>query len=379
MKFNMMIFLFILTHCFKGCEMFSRKSSPLLESYGCLERTNITLFTVDSWGIYLYDLLTDLEDPCFSIFYYSHKSRNIVQWNGDRNQVEYEMTMSKKLSESETMEFIESLYEQQVEKNDTTKQILLVYYSTQMKVKVLKAIELLDRETDWNVIINCMVSSCPILQHLPINRIVATNPFTGNYQKSFQDIVKNLDFNKNEFIKHIKLDNAKLTCLANKTIHVFMTYPSVELLENIVQIVYNTQELSTKIILYVDKFLWYPNKFWTYYIEKNGWKNIVNIVFRTSSKPLPHQNTDEVYLISEFGMYLFGELYFCSLTRKSVVFYEFKIPESFNKMIDSKEWYNDIYPACKKNIKMVSFNKNYDSEGGFAKNFIEEVFSASCF
>ena len=152
------------------------------------------------------------------------------------------------------MEFIESLYEQKVEKNDTTKQILLIDYSIEMKDKLLKAIELLDRETDWNVIINCS-THCPILQHFPINRIlprVILNPYTRNYQ-TLKDIIKNPDFNKNEFLKHIKLDNAKPTCLANKTIHVFMVDPSVKLLENMVQIIYNTQGLSTKIILYAEK------------------------------------------------------------------------------------------------------------------------------
>ena len=385
MKFNMMIFLFILTHCFKGCEMFSGKSSPLLESYGCLERTNITLFMPSLSRKNLYNLLTDLDDPCCSIFYYSPQSRKIVQWNGDRNQVEYEMTMSKKLSESDTMEFIESLYEQQVEKDDTTKQILLIVYVVEMKDKVLKAIESLDRETDWNVIINCYFP-CPILQHLPINRIVPTNPFGGeNYKKSFQDIVKNLDFNKTEFLKHIKLDNAKLTCLANKTIHVFMTYPSVKLLENMVQIIFKTQGLSTKIILYTGKYRWMPEEFWAYYIEKNGWKNIVNIVFKRDSKPLPQQNTGEIYLINEimtkdtFGpKYLYHED-FCSPSRKSVVFYEFKNTILFTKRINSTEWYNDIDSACRKNIEKVSFNKNYEFEEEFNENFIEEVFSASCF
>ena len=104
--------------------MFSRKSSPLLESYGCLERTNITLFVRILMRTPLYDWLTNLEDPCFSIFYYSHRSRKIVQWNGDQNQIENNKATleekyrgeSKKLSESDTMEFIESLYEQQVEK-----------------------------------------------------------------------------------------------------------------------------------------------------------------------------------------------------------------------------------------------------------------------
>ena len=52
---------------------------------------------------------------------------------------------------------------------------------------------------------------CPILQHLPINQIlprVKLNPYTRNYQKTLKDIVKNSDFNNNEFLKHIKLDNA---------------------------------------------------------------------------------------------------------------------------------------------------------------------------
>ena len=367
--------------------MFSRKSSPLLESYGCLERTNITLFMPNSWITPLYDRLINSEDPCCSIFYYSHHSRKIVQWNGDQNQVENEKAMSTEIfSESDTMEFIESLYEKQVEKDGTTKQILLIDYSIEMKDKVSKAIESLDRETDWNVIISCL-KYCPILQHFPINRIVPRNSLTKSYLKSIRDIAKNPDFNKNEFLKHIKLDNAKLACLANKTIHVFMINPSVKVLENMVQIVYNTQRLSAKIILYAHNGFWMPTVFWTHYIEKNGWKNIVNIVFERDSKPLPQQNTGEVYLIDEimtknpFGQkYLYHED-FCSLSRKYVTFYTFEddYRSTLFKDVNATEWYNDIDSACRKNIEKVSFNKNYEFEEDFNENFIEEVFSASCF
>ena len=67
----------------------------------------------------------------------------------------------------------------------------------------------------------------------------------------------------------------------------------------------------------------FQSEFWIYYIEKNGWKNIVNMVFGRDSKPLPQQNTGEIYLINEimttdtFGRskYLYHED-FCSPSRK---------------------------------------------------------------
>ena len=293
MQFNLMIILLIFTHCFKGHKISSKRSSSLLESYGCLERTNITLFVPFSFDDLNIGLLTGLEDPCFPMFFFYHHSRKIIQWNGNQNEVGFERRTSD-LSESEIMEFIESLYEQQVDKETTTKQLLLLAHEKDIEGKVLKAIELLDRETEWSVIVTCRLD-CPIFQHLPINRIVPI--FTKRaIKKRLKSIVKNPDFNENEFLKHIKLDNVNLACLANKTVHVFMLSISVELLQYTVLIVNNTQGFSTKIILYAPLP---AEKFWTYYIEKNGWKNIINIVFQNKPKPLLQKNTDEVYLIHE--------------------------------------------------------------------------------
>ena len=383
MKFNLMIILLIFTHRFKGHEISSRRSSPLLESYGCLERTNITLFVPFLFDDLNIDLLTGLEDPCFSMFFFYHHSRKIVQWNGNLNEVGFERRTSD-LSESEILDFIESLYKQQ---DATTKQILIIAHEKEIEGKVLKAIELLDRETEWNVIVTCRLD-CPILQHLPINRIVPI--FTKrNIQKRLKNIVKNPDFNENEFLTHIKVNNVNLTCLANKTVHVFMLSITVELLQNTVLIVNNTQGISPKIILYAPLP---AEKFWTYYIEINGWKNIINIVFQRTPKPLPQKNTDEVYLIDEdltrdvilidpyfdryYGRYFdrHFEKSFCIRNDKSFVLYKFQIKRVL-LFIEVSYVKNS---TCG-NFERVSFNTNYDTREEFSENFIGEVLSASCF
>ena len=377
MNFILLIFFLIFTHCLKGHKISSGRSSPLLESYGCLQRNNITLFIPflrDDAMISSIDLLTGLEDPCFSMFLFAHYSRKIVQWNGNGNDVDFDSRF-KELNDFEIIEFIESLYEQQVEKDAATKQILLIAHYGGMNEKVLNAIGLLDRETEWNVIVTCSFDclNCNVFQHLPVNRIMPITSKRG-IKKRLKSIVKNPDFNENEFLKYIKLDNVNLACLANKTVHVFMVLPSVELLQNTVLIVNNTQGISTQIILYISNHE--AERFWTYYIEKNGWKNIINIVFQRNTKFLPQRNTAEVYLIPDPTEQRYADLFtsedFCSPGRKSFVFYEFK-----SSTANSTNWNNNMHQACRKNFERVSLkNLNRDE---FFENFTEEVVTASCF
>ena len=74
------------------------------------------------------------------------------------------------------------------------------------------------------------------------------------------NLVRNPNYNNAEYIKHIKIEDERLKCLKNKTIHIGYTdapfnqikeNPFASLLENIAILVHNTKELSTKIVCYI--------------------------------------------------------------------------------------------------------------------------------
>lgn len=59
------------------------------------------------------------------------------------------------------------------------------------------------------------------INHLPINRIIYTLTFTKkDLRRKLNNLLQNPNFNQFEYLKHVKIDNKNLTCLANKTIHI---------------------------------------------------------------------------------------------------------------------------------------------------------------
>ena len=97
---------------------------------------------------------------------------------GDEHEIEAEVVVYKKLGVSEYLEFIQNLHHQE-QKNENdggmgppqTNQVLLLSQAhVAIPNNVSRAIESLDKQTKWNVIILC-THHCPILHHLPINRI----------------------------------------------------------------------------------------------------------------------------------------------------------------------------------------------------------------
>ena len=237
------------------------RSSTLLESYGCIEKTNVTVILPRTTKIYDleyfcdyeynydYKLMKALEDPCNTIFYFVQQSQKVIQWKGDQN--EFEVHHKESSGDQQYMDFIISLRDHQFKKYDTTIQILLIHL-TQLSDEALKILKEMHKETSWKIIIACIpLVECQTIRYLPINRIVPIHT-RKNSEIRLGDLVRNPDFNKFEFLKYIKLDNVNLKCLENKTIHVFVWIPSLKLLDNVALIAYNAQELSanSKIILY---------------------------------------------------------------------------------------------------------------------------------
>ena len=386
---SMIIFLVLTCVILNGEGVFAGRNSPLLESFGCIDKTNVTVF-YPNIGRSLSIVLKYLKDPCITIFIYLHHKREVVQWKGNQNEIEAEVSVHKSLSESEYLEFIQHLHQEQIKDGHdegTTNQILLLVQAhLPMTNEISKAIESLDKHTKWNVIVAC-THYCPIFKQFPINRIF---PVLGlEIPMNLKSIVKNPNFNKNEYQASMELGKPSLPCLANKTIHVFNLYHPVELIVDIARIMHNTRNMNTKIILYVHTSFWSNADFWTYYIEKNGWKDIFDVVFQNKTKvlpPPPRLNTNEIYLISEIFLQpeVTGKLEnenFCSRSDtgklKTITFYKFnELPES---TVNSTRWFDGLNESCKKNFGRVSFNTRYNTEENFNENFLEEILKASCF
>ena len=372
-----------------GREIYAGLSSSHFNNFGCIVRTNVTIFYPNTSGS-LFTMVKYLDDPCITIFIYFHHKKQIVQWMGDENEIEAEVVVYKDLSASEYLEFIQNLHHQeQIKENDDegmrsqqTNQVLLLSQARlPIPNNVSRAIESLDKQTKWNVIILC-THHCPILHHLPINRIF---PILGiEIPMNLKSLVKNPEFNKNEYQKNIRLNEPNLPCLANKTIHVFNLYYPLDLIIDISRIMHNTRQMNTKIILYVHTSFWSDSDFWTFYIEQNGWKDTVNIVFQNVINVQPQLlNTNEIYLISEiFLQSEYGKIdneNFCENVtggRKSIAFYKFnKLPES---SVNSTKWFDGLKESCKRNFRYLSFNTKYDTEENFNEDFLNEIMNASC-
>ena len=238
-------------------------NAPLSTTYGCLERKNVTVMYTyyhpimsDNGNLFLINkLLNDLEDPCYTFFVYSPSLKKVVRWDSDYLNP-LDDSFAPILTDRESLVFIGSLQAQQSEVG--AKQVLLVFGIT--VGNVLKQIEILDAEANWDVIIICISVYCPVSQTIPINRFVFLSffsmPFNGDFMVTSRLIAlfKNPDFNKIEYLKQVKPEDERLKCLKNKTIHIYFD-PSydLDLIENIAILVYNTRKLSTKFYFYIPK------------------------------------------------------------------------------------------------------------------------------
>lgn len=371
--FGLIVIQCLLMVTVKGIQ--DSRTSSLLKSYGCLEHTSITVFVPDM-SEYEYikrtiEIIEAIEDPCNTVLIFCPRSRKIIDW---KNNLKSIMTTHKSDVGKQNVEFIRSLREQNIAKNeDVTLRILLVLqFGSNMEKDFSRELQLLQRGTDWDVIISCYFN-CPSIQDFPINRIVPTI-FDREITNGVKDLVKNPDFDKFEYLKHVKMNHVNLTCLVKKTVHVFHLYKSLDLLEDAVLLAHNTK--SSHVTLHNQKLFW-DLRFWEHYMEQHKLSalNISMEFYNDSySKLYLNSSNDEIFLIAIGTLTQLPVHHFCNKARKSFLFYG----ESGNNLNSFNQWYNELHGTCNPFIEKV-FVKIYSSVVEFQENFIEELLNVSCF
>ena len=190
----------------------------------------------------------------------------------------------------------------------------------------MKALENFDSKTNGDVIIYCGYNNRPVEHNISFHCIVPDLALTKdekNNVKILINLATNPNFNRFENIKYYRLDDERLKCLKNKTVHIQLP-ASTSLLENILIFVYNTEGFSTKIINYnyrnSDHYLYD-------FLDYSGSEGQLGMVLgyaNVTKKRFEHfpQRTDDVYLIQSFdSVEILG---FCRLHlqgRKGFVYY----------------------------------------------------------
>ena len=353
----------------------SSSPSTLMKSFGCIEKTNVTLFSfsISYYHNDLYQALNYLENnPCFIIFNFDYMQRKIVPWLKDRDLVE-NIRLYQNDGNEALFEFVENLRHDHKYTNGSTKQILLILkdpFTNDNDDRITNALEQLHNETTWNVIISCLPEQCPRSQILPVNRIIP-------YQRMRQtvndliEVIKNPDFDRFEYLKYLKLNNQNLTCLANKTIHILPTLMSTKMIENIVLI--SSVDISLKVaILFGQHF---DSEFWEYYLKKNKLLDIENlkIVFRLwITLDGIDQDSNDLYIIDERSSEFVSE--YCKSNQVSI--------RGKKKLIvidDIEKKSEENEKKCKAVFGSKMIYRYVDPEFDIGDNLIDLVSKAACF
>ena len=364
----------------RGSDFYESSFSNIV---GCLERTQVTIL-IQSLDLYIlkdkiiYELMVFLlESPCHTPYIFVNGLKKSFEWK--HIDFKYEQ---KDLSNIDCVTIIED----EIYVKDTSIKQTLLFFGYAGVEAVFKALEEFENKIDRNVIIVSDYYSSNNIKshHIPANRIV---PHYQISQDLLINLVRNPNYNNAEYIKHIKIEDERLKCLNDKTIHIVsinflkMQYdgdPFASLLENIAILVHNTQELSAKIAYYIgdDGYNGYEKRYFDYHGI-------------TGSK---HFN---IYgFLSDQGM----EKLFQSIKRDSVDVYLLYDQNNKHKI------YHNVYELCTVDVvkgrKHVVYNPNYYKTVSFdkcdaekvkvshfktlihelnAENLIEEVLSAACF
>ena len=373
---------------------FSKRNSPLLESFGCMERTDVIVFMPIVY-ITEHSLLNEFngklekltDSPCHSISFYS-QSRKIVPWSPTNAEVD--RFLMRKISDLEFFDLLDFLYHNDNDSmNSTGNQNILLIYQVHdiMSDTVWNRIDgWLKKATTWSIVVICTPDLCPtsIFPIIQVQRIVPVSHSTQNFNR-LSDVIRNPDFDPFEFQRFVlKQDyNPKFLWLANKTIHVFIAYLSVELLENTVHIIENTQGLNTNITLYISNQFNIKSKmqFWRFYIEKRGWTNIVNVRYQLQTDIDLLQspgNTTQLFLLYKENSGFYRSEKFCQTVSKSIA----SLPKG-NTDDDGgyilRSWYDNLSPDCKNFYTKMPSTNDILTRKHFDDHFIKEILKASRF
>ena len=384
--------------------------------YKCLKTTQVTVFAASflprNYWNQIHELMDFLmeDSPCLELFVFVNCIRRSVPWNKFKAN---SFDVIKILSDKEILALIQDEFH--VEENrpktfDTNKEQTVLFFKNYWKDAdniMLEALEILDNKVAWNVIIGCSSAFGPISQKLPIQRIVAEWDLSLQ-PKTFIDLVRNPNFNKFKYLKNVKLDDERLNCLTNKSIHIIEPSYSIALLESIALILFNTDQLqNTKFFLYKEFRDNRHRKFMEHFLQNNGFfsnkddsnknnnndddsssnnkrktnnkDNKFNLVYdiRERYKRSLMADTDDVYMI--FDTYVLSEVChdpsFLIRGQKSFVFnygvgmIQKACLEKFHKVM-VKESGSFIYDR-QSYLKHIHYRQ--------ATQFMEDLLNASCF
>ena len=348
--------------------------SSLSGIYGCLETTNVSVLVEEYAGrdrllkfaFRLNDLVLDyLKNPCTNVFFYSYDSQKFAEWNEKQSNVFEAGSFDP--TRKNTVEIIENLREQD-SKDTNSKQILLyMRYILQFDEEISEKLGLLDAEPNWNVILVCHPSRCPLNNLIPIHRIVPMEypyPYI-TIRNDIKNLIENPDFNKFELLRHTQLEDKRLKCLAGKNIYVFLSYSAsyaIKLFEEIALLLSSTRNMNTKIIMRGN-----VENFWLLYTKENKISSerfIMTIESRYTIKQMIkdtiRDTTTGIYTIQGGGKDIVCSHYSTSRRHKSAVVYTFGGGE--------------FAQNCTRSFEKISVRN-----GEIGENWFEDVLSAACF
>ena len=249
------ILLFVLM---ESALLIDGRKSSLLESFGCVERRNITVImesivSDDLIRTNNFDgdlLFKSLNDPCHTIFLYNFNLRKFFQWTNGADQIGKEFYNHLYYLTADLPSYLELLRDlrNSFTIDNTTKQILLFEHMSYMDRDILSALEMMYKESHWNIIIQCTFN-CPVLPQFPLHLIVtAFDAF--EVSQHIRDLVKNPNFNKLEWLKRMKIGsvNKVAETIQNKRIiHFVDFFVSLSVMQQVALISYNTPDTIIKI------------------------------------------------------------------------------------------------------------------------------------
>lgn len=236
--------------------------------YGCLETTNVTVYIemhdrMVTYRDQINSLFKHLKTPCSNLFVYFQNQRKVVQWNEDLHHMRFQSEDRRNSNDDENHFFNEGLeFITELQYHNFTSKQTLVYFLDYKIVtglhNLLESLGKLENKSNWNVIIVCHSRLCPTNDlMIPINRIVPIEVYNPNsisfLPNHLKGLIDNPDFDRLEYLKHIKLPEKKLKCLNNKTIRIEIytgfTFP---ILENMILLLSNTDS-TTKIVFHLSE------------------------------------------------------------------------------------------------------------------------------
>ena len=358
--------------------------SLLSQNYGCLEKTNVTVLVPDMSNERYLESITSLldeidKDPCITVFYFDHKLRETILWEGDPNLIWDDF--GYKLVYYNFRNIVQEFYYQNsnIRDNGITK-VLLVPFQSMYDIDYLKTLENIYNQTAWEVIVLSLPTNFRTSQLIPKHRIVPIEDFKED-QNHIINLVRNPYFDNFEFHKHINVHDSRFKCLKNKSIHLVFRFPSLVLFNNIATLVHNAPTSLTKILLYDSNYAFSTKDAWSYYEEKLSPFNfsiISNFSNTLAVKENLLQETKDIYLIWDYdGQYrrnLCADIehsLFSHIRSETLFFYGSRLllTDKESRILDEK---------CRKKFGKVK-SKLVESKYELFNDLIEEVLSASCF